>query len=146
LMPNDGSLGLMGTPDRMTQETRGLCDKSASAFVNSADTASSLSSKARRRVWSMAPPENCVARVGEITWLGWMVGSTSGYPGRVRYGLPTADLCIDGDLSLTTRSEAALKPPRFIYRMLTGRRASVRRQAWSWYRAPDGVARLIVIP
>ena len=37
--------------------------------------------------------------------------------------------------SPTTRSEAALEPPRFISRRLTGRRTSVRRQAWSWYRA-----------
>jgi hypothetical protein len=46
-----------------------------------------------------------------------------------------SDLCVDGDLGLTTRSEAALEPPRFISRMLTCRRTSVRRQAWSWHRA-----------
>src|SRR6266481_4556416 len=48
---------------------------------------------------------------------------------------PKSDLCVDGDLGLTTRSEAAWEPPRFISRMLTGRRTSVHRQAWSWYRA-----------
>src|SRR5258706_4402319 len=53
----------------------------------------------------------------------------------VRFVQPKSDLCVDGDLGLTTRSEAALEPPRFISRMLTGRRTSVRRQAWSWYRA-----------
>jgi hypothetical protein len=46
-----------------------------------------------------------------------------------------SDLCVDGDLGLTTRSEAALEPPRFIRRMLTGSPTSVHRQAWSWYRA-----------
>jgi len=61
--------------------------------------------------------------------------------------VPKSDLCVDGDLGLTTRSEAALEPPRFISCMLTGRRTSVRRQAWSWYRAcTRGVARLVVIP
>jgi len=29
--------------------------------------------------------------------------------------VPTSDLCVDGDLGLTTRSEAALEPPRFSY-------------------------------
>src|ERR1700676_3981543 len=49
--------------------------------------------------------------------------------------VPKSDLCVDGDPGLTTRSEAALEPPHFISRMLTGRRTSVRREAWSWYRA-----------
>jgi hypothetical protein len=33
--------------------------------------------------------------------------------------VPKSDLCVNGDLGLTTRSEAALEPPRFISRMLT---------------------------
>jgi hypothetical protein len=57
---------------------------------------------------------------------------------------PNPDLCVDGDLGLTTRSEAALEPPRFISRMLTGRRTSVRDHGTGL--APDGVARLVVIP
>jgi hypothetical protein len=49
--------------------------------------------------------------------------------------VPKSELCVDGDVGLTARSEAALEPPRFISRLLAGRRTSVRRQAWSWYRA-----------
>jgi hypothetical protein len=33
--------------------------------------------------------------------------------------VPKSELCVDGDVGLTARSEAALEPPRFISRMLT---------------------------
>jgi hypothetical protein len=72
--------------------------------------------------------------------------SHSGLKSRIR-ALPksaTADLCVDGDLGLTTRSEAALEPPRFISRMLTGRRTSVRRQAWSWYADVPGRVEVVL--
>ena len=64
----------------------------------------------------------------------------------LQQNLPKSDLCVDGDLGLTTRSEAALEPPRFSY------------AHWQAYICPSsslvmvpglhpmGVARLLVIP
>jgi hypothetical protein len=65
-------------------------------------------------------------------------------PARLVRLVPKPDLCTDGDLGLTTRSEAALEPPRFISRMLTGRRTSVRRQAWSWYADVPGRVEVVL--
>jgi hypothetical protein len=53
--------------------------------------------------------------------------------GRLRVGKSFLHVCSVGRCSHVFG--AALEPPRFISRMLTGRRTSVRRQAWSWYRA-----------
>jgi len=67
--------------------------------------------------------------------------------------VPKSELCVDGDVGLTARSEAALEPPRFssLVCSLAGVHLSVVKLGHGTGLvhtglAPDGVARLVVIP
>ena len=65
--------------------------------------------------------------------------------------MPKSNLRVDGDFGLTTRSEAALEPPRFISRMLAGRRARRWYRACTpmalraWRSSLDGPVRVVVV-
>jgi hypothetical protein len=59
--------------------------------------------------------------------------------------VPKSDLCVDGDLGLTRRSEAALEPPRFSYAHLQAYICPSSSLVMVPGLHPDGVARLVVI-
>jgi hypothetical protein len=64
---------------------------------------------------------------------------------RVVRNVPKSDLCVDGDLGLTRRSEAALEPPRFSYAHLQAYICPSSSLVMVPGLHPDGVARLVVI-